>query len=244
MPDSRHALHLTAMIPARLGSQRLARKNLALLAGKPLIAYAIAAAKEAGVFDRIVVNSEGLLIGRIAKEYGVEFYQRPERLASSSTTSDEVVYDFMQQHQTDVVAWVNPIAPLQPAQEVREVVEHFISAGLDSLITVREEQVHCNFRGAPLNYQVQEPFARTQELEPVHRFVYSLMMWKRATFMAAYERDGHAILCGRTGFFPVGRLASLLVKTEEDLRLCEYLLTGWHQKREEPVAYYAMPVTQ
>ena len=244
MPAEQAAPHITAMIPARMGSERLARKNLAMLAAKPLIAYAIEAAKDAGVFDRIVVNSDGAILRQIAQDYGVEFYQRPEPLGSSNTKSDEVVYDFMQHHQTDVVVWVNPIAPLQPAREIREAIEHFLKAGLDSLITVREEQVHCNFRGAPLNYRIEEPFARTQDLEPVHRFVYSLMMWRRAAFMAAYEREGHAILCGRSGCFPVGHLSSFLVKTEEDLKLCEFLLTGCRKTREEPVAYYATPVAR
>ena len=183
-----------AMIPARLGSTRLRRKNLALLAGKPLIAYAIEAAKAAGVFQRIVVNSESPLFAEIAQQYGAVFYRRPESLASSTATSDEVVHDFAIHHTEDVVVWVNPIAPLQPAEEVRAVVTHFIQAGLDSLITVREEQVHCNFRGSPLNYTVAERFARTQDLDPVERFVYSLMMWRRQAFLAQYERHGQAML--------------------------------------------------
>ena len=46
-----------AMIPARFGSTRLKMKNLALIAGKPMISYAITAAKEAGVFNKIFINS-------------------------------------------------------------------------------------------------------------------------------------------------------------------------------------------
>ena len=47
-----------AMIPARMGSQRLQKKNLAPLKGVPLIVHAIRKCREAGVFDRIIVNSE------------------------------------------------------------------------------------------------------------------------------------------------------------------------------------------
>jgi len=47
-----------AMIPARIGSTRLKMNNLALINGKPLIYYAIQAAKDSGVFDKIVLNSE------------------------------------------------------------------------------------------------------------------------------------------------------------------------------------------
>jgi CMP-N,N'-diacetyllegionaminic acid synthase len=56
-------MKIIAMIPARIGSTRLKMKNLALLNGKPLIAYSILAAKQAGVFDRIVINSDSQMKG-------------------------------------------------------------------------------------------------------------------------------------------------------------------------------------
>ena len=47
-----------AMIPARMGSKRVPKKNIRLLNGTPLISYIIRAAKESGCFDEIYVNSE------------------------------------------------------------------------------------------------------------------------------------------------------------------------------------------
>src|SRR3990172_5603854 len=217
--DSRH---ITAMIPARLGSERLAKKNLVLLAGEPLIVHAIKVAQTSGVFDRIVVNSESGIFGRIARQYDVEFYKRAEHLATADTQSDDVVYDFAIHHATDVI------------------VSYFVRAGLDSLVTVKEERVHCNFGGEALNYKLGEKFAKTQDLEAVQRFVYSLMMWRRDPFMAEYERQGHAMLFGRSGFYPVSQLSSLIVKTEEDIRICEHILSGLAQKRGEPLTYFSL----
>jgi len=236
-----YSTHITAMIPARMGSQRLPRKNLALLGGEPLIAHAIKAAKNSGVFDRIVVNSEHDAFGHIAALYGVEFYKRPASLATSASKSDDVVYDFMLKHPTDVVAWVNPISPLQPADEVAAVVRRFIAENLDSLITVREEQVHCNFRDEPLNYSTQGKFAKTQDLNPVQHFVYSLMIWRRRTFIETYEQQGYALLFGKIGFFPVSRLSSIIVKREEDIRLCEYILTGMRAIGDQGLQYFPIP---
>ena len=102
-----------AMIPARIGSSRLAMKNLALLDGKPLIYYAIQTAKQSGVFEEVVVNSDSRVFEKIAIRYGVDFYFRPEQLGSSEAKSDSVVYDFMQHYPADVLVWVNSIAPLQ-----------------------------------------------------------------------------------------------------------------------------------
>ena len=47
--------NIVAMIPARIGSQRLKYKNLAIIQNKPLIYYSIRASKEAKIFDKIIL---------------------------------------------------------------------------------------------------------------------------------------------------------------------------------------------
>ena len=69
-----------AMIPARIGSQRLKLKNLTLLNGKPLIYYAIKAAKDSKIFKKIYINSDNEIFKKIAKRYNVAFYKRKKRL--------------------------------------------------------------------------------------------------------------------------------------------------------------------
>jgi len=68
---------IIAMIPARMGSLRLKMKNLALLDGKPLVYYAVQAAKDVDVFSRIIINSENALFEKISNRYEVGFYKRP-----------------------------------------------------------------------------------------------------------------------------------------------------------------------
>ncbi len=226
-----------AMIPARIGSTRLPMKNLALIDGEPMIAYTIRAAKDAGVFDRIVVNADAPIFGEIAERYGVEFYQRPAPLGSSKTKSDDVVYDFMQQNPGEITSWVNPTSPLQTGSEIREVVAAFESRDLDTLITVKNEQVHANFGGNPLNYRTDELFAQTQDLVPVELFVYSVMMWRTAPFIAAYDQDRHAFFVGRVGFHPVDKLSAIIIKREEDLRLAEFVIKSRKQSAGQALAY-------
>jgi CMP-N-acetylneuraminic acid synthetase len=226
-----------AMIPARIGSTRLPMKNLALIDGEPMISYAIRAAQGSGVFDRIVINADAPVFAAIAARYGVEFYQRPAALGSSTTKSDDVVRDFMQHHPADILAWVNPTSPLQTGAEVREVVKHFQQEGLDTLITVKNEQVHANFAGRPLNYRTDELFAQTQDLVPVELFVYSVMMWRTAPFLAAYAELGHAFFVGRVGFYPVDKLSAIIIKREEDLRLAELVIKTMKQTGGAPLRY-------
>ena len=87
-----------AMIPARMGSQRLKQKNLCELGGVPLITRAIRKCIAADVFDQIWVNSEHTSFGEIASQEGVQFHQRPEELASDTATSEDFVYEFLKAH--------------------------------------------------------------------------------------------------------------------------------------------------
>jgi CMP-N-acetylneuraminic acid synthetase len=225
------------MIPARRGSMRLKAKNLALLNGRPLVSYAIDAAKASGVFSRIVLNSEDEVFADIARQYGAEFYHRPPDLASSSAKSDTVVHDFILKNPCDIVAWVNSTSPLQTGEEVRQVVEYFQIEQLDSLITVRNEQVHALLDGQPLNFNEQEIFAQTQDLKPVGLFVYSVMMWRTKSFLEHFQKNGHAILCGKVGYYPVSKLTSIIIKKEEDFKIAEFLLAGMDARREFSLKY-------
>jgi len=77
---------VVAFIPARGGSERIQRKNIRELNGHPLLAYAIAGAKRAGIFDGIYVSTEDPEIAKVAKHYGAEVIERPGYLALSTST--------------------------------------------------------------------------------------------------------------------------------------------------------------
>lgn len=81
-----------AVIPARGGSQRIPRKNIRLLNGKPLIAYSIEVAKASQLFDRIIVSTDDHEIASIARNYGAETpFLRPEDLADAYTGTTPVM---------------------------------------------------------------------------------------------------------------------------------------------------------
>ena len=226
-----------AMIPARMGSARLEKKNLALLNGKPLIYYAIKAAKDSGVFDRIVLNSEDEVFLRVAKRYGVDFYKRPRTLATSQAKSDYVVYDFLKKNPCDIITWINPTSPLQTKEEIKGAVREFFRKKLDSLITVENRQVHSAYRNKPVNFKMNDIFAKTQDLMPIQLFVYSVMMWRSNSFMRAFEKKGYALFNGRVGFYPVSKKSAIIIKKKEDLMIAEYALSGANSNKEYEVKY-------
>jgi pseudaminic acid cytidylyltransferase len=81
-----------AVIPARGGSKRIPRKNIKPFAGKPMIAHAICAARDSGLFERVIVSTDDEEISRISREWGAETpFMRPQALADDFTPTVPVV---------------------------------------------------------------------------------------------------------------------------------------------------------
>jgi CMP-N,N'-diacetyllegionaminic acid synthase len=89
---------VVALIPARSGSERVRDKNVRLLRGHPLLAYAIAAARDAGVFDRIVCSTDSGKIAEVAQRYGAETpFLRPKELATATSPDIEWIKHALEQ---------------------------------------------------------------------------------------------------------------------------------------------------
>ena len=81
-----------AIIPARGGSKRIPRKNIRDFCGKPMIAYAIDAARASGLFEHIVVSTDDSEIAAVARACGAEVpFMRPAQLADDYTGTTPVV---------------------------------------------------------------------------------------------------------------------------------------------------------
>lgn len=81
-----------AIIPARGGSRRIPKKNIKSFCGKPMIAWAIGAAKKSNMFDHIVVTTDDEEIRQIACQYGAETpFSRPDNLSDDLTPTVPVI---------------------------------------------------------------------------------------------------------------------------------------------------------
>src|SRR5215218_11201575 len=89
-------LSAVALIPARAGSERVPGKNVRELAGHPLIAYSIAAARQSGVFNAILVSTDSPDIAAVAERYGAEVPGlRPPEMATATSPDIDWVEDVL-----------------------------------------------------------------------------------------------------------------------------------------------------
>jgi len=97
-----------AIIPARGGSKRLPRKNIALVGGQPVIAYPISSALKSGLFHSVVVSTEDDEIAEISRRAGATVIARPAALATDEAHEFGAcahVLDELTEKNTDPIAF-------------------------------------------------------------------------------------------------------------------------------------------
>lgn len=211
------------MIPARMGSQRLAKKNLRKLSGLPLIVRAIRKCVDANCFDEIWVNSEHEDFGPIAKAENVNFHKRPQSLGNNQATSEQYIAEFLENHECRTIYQVHSIAPLLTLDDVASFVKHMEFSDYDCLLSTEEIQIECAFQNKPINFTFDSK-TNSQEIEPVQRLSWSISGWKKDTFLSAVNSGQCATYSGKVGFYPISRLAAHVIKTEADLEFAEAVL--------------------
>jgi CMP-N,N'-diacetyllegionaminic acid synthase len=134
-----------ALIPARSGSERVPRKNVRELAGHPLVAYTIAAARESGVFDAVVVSTDSAEIAAVAERYGAEVPGlRPEEMATSTSPDIEWLRHAIAEveragRRFEVFALLRVTSPFRGAETIRRGFDQLVALAdrADSIRAVR-----------------------------------------------------------------------------------------------------------
>lgn len=136
---------MIALIPARKGSKGLPGKNIKLLLGKPLIAYAIESALKSKYIKEVYVSTDCIEIAEVAKQYGAKVpFLRPEELAVDNAIVIDT-YNFMldkwAEAMLDVESFIvlQPTSPLRTTQNIDEAIELFAIKKASSVISYTEE---------------------------------------------------------------------------------------------------------
>lgn len=134
-----------ALIPARGGSKRIPRKNIADLGGQPIIAYAIKTCLDSGLFAQVIVSTEDTEIAAIAEAQGAEVDARPPHLAKDSVPAKLVCQELLQRRFNDksmpeLFCLVYPIAAFLEPRDLIESAARMEDC--DGVLGVSEYQVH------------------------------------------------------------------------------------------------------
>lgn len=225
-----------AYIPARGGSKGVPRKNIMLIAGKPLLVYTIEAAQESGIFDKIMVSTDDEDIANVAKAYGawVPFLRDPMvsgdttptmvSLCSDKDRLEKMGYSF------SYVCLLQPTSPLRTSRDIVNACALYDEkhAGVSSVCQVEEHPYFMRTIDGDGRLGFTVPFKgaiRRQDLPTYYRI-------NGAIFINSWEELAPDLpQAGNPYGYVMSQESSIDIDTEKDVRLAEEILLSRKSQR-------------
>ncbi len=222
------------VIPARGGSKRIPRKNIRAFCGKPIIAYSIGAARESGLFDRVMVSTDDAEIAGIARELGAEIpFLRPAALADDHAGTSAVVKHAIQWHEANGLPVTHACclyatAPFVQARDLRQGWDRLLASGKSFVFTVAlypfpiQRAIRLNERGEVEALYPEYRNTRSQDLEPAYHDA-GQFYWGTAE---AFLKELPLFSAHSVGLILPPHLVQD-IDTEEDWRRAELMYRAW-----------------
>lgn len=172
---------ILAIIPARGGSKGLPGKNIRLLSGKPLLAWAIDVLKECNIVDQIFISTDSENIASVATQYGVEVpFLRNQFIAKDNSLVIDAVLEALNYFSKvgknyDIIMLIEPTSPLRTASMIVDCIEKMVNTNAQSIATFSElevplERIWCiNENNAYTYLQNNLAFRPRQSLSKVYK---------------------------------------------------------------------------
>ena len=225
-------MQVLGLIPARGGSKGIPNKNLRPLAGRPLLAYTVAAAQASRRLSRVVLSTDDGAIAAAGRQLGLDVpFMRPSELCADTTPMLPVLQHAMRAlaaegYVTDVVVLLQPTSPLRGPEHIDAAVDALLTTGADSVVSVVEVPHQFN--------PVSVLRIADGRLTP---FAAGATVTRRQDKPLVYARNGPAVLAVQARVLDAGSLygedsrplvmsaeASVDIDDLHDLQYAEFLL--------------------
>ena len=216
-----------ALIPARGGSKGIRRKNIKMIAGKPLIVWTIEAALRSLSLGGVVVSTDDLEIAEVARRAGAQVpFIRPAELAQDQTPGlDPVLHALDQLPQFDSVVLLQPTSPLRTTDDINGFLNLVAQKKTPSAVSVTQADTHpywtyhLNADQTMARFVDAAPVARRQDLPAVFS-LNGAMYYADANWL----RDSGSLVGTETLAYVMSKELSVDLDTPLDWKFAEILL--------------------
>ena len=226
-----------AIIPARGKSKCLPRKNVKLLAGKPLIVYSIEAAKQSKYIDKVIVSTDDKEIAEIAKTHGIEVIDRPTELARDDSPVIDAVFHALgslkSSYIPDVIVLLQPTSPLRNSQDVDNAIELFLKKECESVVGVIEDiSPYWSFK---MENSYLKPIFGKKYLKKRRQDLPKLYLPNGAIFISTPSmlKKYRSFYCKKTIPYVMPMERSIDIDTDIDFILAEIMIEKTKKLRKE-----------
>ncbi len=219
---------IVAFIFARGGSKGLPRKNLRLLAGKPLIVHAVETGLALPRVSKVIISTDDAEIAAVAERAGgLVPFMRPAELASDSAPEWLAWQHAVREtralgYPVDIFVSLPPTSPLRMPGDVDCAIDLKLNSDADIVITVREAERNPYFnmvragRDGSLSLAIEGQYHRRQDAPPIYD-ITTVAYVANADFILSASR----IFDGKVRAIEVPRERAIDIDTEYDLRIAE-----------------------
>ncbi|WP_332656834.1 acylneuraminate cytidylyltransferase family protein [Brevundimonas sp.] len=130
---------ILAVVPARGGSQRLIAKNTRPMAGRPMVAWTLEAARGSVLIDHLVVSTDDPAVAAVASDMGwPPPFLRPGHLSGPAASVIDAVEHALEQvgGRWDYVVLLQPTSPLRTAEDIDCAIRLCDETGAPAVIGV------------------------------------------------------------------------------------------------------------
>jgi len=216
------------LVPARGGSTRVPRKNLAEVGGRSLVRRALETAVAAGCFETVAVSSDDDETLAEADGLDVVALRRPPELATETARAREFArHAFEELGDFDALAIVQCTSPFTAPEDVRGAVELLERTGAESVVTVCvADAAHHPLKMKRLVGDRLEPYLEEDRLTPSHELE---RLWVRNGSVYVFRRDvvlEKGLEADDVRGYEMPPERSFDIDTERDLAFARFLADG------------------
>lgn len=230
-----------AVIPARAGSKRIPGKNIRAFGGKPMIAWPIAAARESGLFDAVIVSTDSGEIAAVARHWGASTpFLRPAELADDLAGTRAVIAHAIRAYaecagvMPDLVCCLYATAALVRAEDLRAGHDRLLETGADFAYSVSrfpapiQRALRLRADGRVEMIAPEHRGKRSQDLEPAYHDA-GQFYWGRAEAFLDMDRK---ITSPASAAVVLPSYRAPDIDTEEDWTRAEWLFEAMNLRKE------------
>lgn len=215
---------IIAIIPARGGSKGIPRKNIRLLANKPLIAYTIETALKSKYITDVIVTTDDEEIAEISRLFGARIIIRPKELAEDQVPLDPVIYHALlsieeqDHHDIEFVITIQPTSPLLSTNTLDTMIEVMHREKYDTIISVKAEPHLFWMKNGDHLVPLYKERKNRQYLDPIYQETGAVVISKRG-IVSEKSRIGDSFT-----IFQVPQNEAIDIDTYQDWETAENLL--------------------
>lgn len=207
--DKMNKKKVVALVPIKLNSQRLPKKNILPINEKPMCWHIVDSLLKVNSIDETYVYCSDESIKNYIPTKAI-YLKRDKKLDGDLVKGFDIYESFINEIDADIYILAHTTSPFIKSSTIENALDKILNEGYDSAFSAEKIQTFAWYNGNTINYDLND-VPRTQDIEPIYIETSGFFIFEKEIF-TKYRR--------RIGFNPyiqeVGKTEAVDIDTRED----------------------------